>query len=77
MKTTSTLSEETIKRLQIPVKGNSITYFAGATIQGAKAPRGFGVARDGVWQSFFRYQLPSSWTRAPFHDRLMARLVST
>ena len=37
------LSEETIKRLQAPAKGNSITYFAGATVQGAKAPRGFGV----------------------------------
>ena len=37
------LSEERIKRLPIPAKGNSITYFAGATIQGAKAPRGFGV----------------------------------
>ena len=37
------LSEETIKRLPAPATGNSITYFAGATIQGAKAPRGFGV----------------------------------
>jgi integrase len=37
------LSEETIKRLPVPAKGNSITYFPGATIQGAKAPRGFGV----------------------------------
>ena len=37
------LSEETIKRLPIPDTGNRITYFAGATIQGAKAPRGFGV----------------------------------
>src|SRR3984893_19098360 len=37
------LSEETIKELRAPAKGNSITYFAGATIQGAKAPRGFGV----------------------------------
>jgi integrase len=37
------LSEETIKGLQTPAKGNSITYFVGATIQGAKAPRGFGV----------------------------------
>src|SRR5580693_10315170 len=37
------LSEETIKRLPVPAAGNSITYFAGATIQGAKAPRGFGV----------------------------------
>ena len=37
------LSEETIKRLSPPAVGNRVTYFAGATIQGAKAPRGFGV----------------------------------
>jgi integrase len=37
------LSEEIIKRLPIPATGNRINYFAGATIQGAKAPRGFGV----------------------------------
>jgi integrase len=37
------LSEETIKRLPVPAVGNSITYFAGVVIQGAKAPRGFGV----------------------------------
>jgi integrase len=37
------LSEETVKRLQVPDTGNRIIYFAGATIQGAKAPRGFGV----------------------------------
>ena len=37
------LSEETIKRLQVPATGNTITYFAGTTVQGAKAPRGFGV----------------------------------
>src|SRR6202011_1756761 len=37
------LSEATIKRLPVPAAGNSITYFAGAMIQGAKAPRGFGV----------------------------------
>ena len=43
MKPLGNLSEETIKRLPVPAKGNSITYFAGATIQGAKAPRGFGV----------------------------------
>jgi integrase len=43
MKKPLSLSEETIKRLSAPAKGNSITYFAGATIQGAKAPRGFGV----------------------------------
>lgn len=37
------LNEETIKGLEVPATGNSITYFGGATIQGAKAPRGFGV----------------------------------
>jgi integrase len=37
------LNEEVIKRLPVPAKGNRIVYFAGATIQGAKAPRGFGV----------------------------------
>ena len=37
------LSEETIRRLSLPVVGNRVTYFAGAIIQGAKAPRGFGV----------------------------------
>ena len=37
------LNEETVKRLAVPEIGNRVTYFAGAMIQGAKAPRGFGV----------------------------------
>src|SRR6516162_11159389 len=37
------LNEEVIKHLPPPRAGNRITYFAGAKIQGAKAPRGFGV----------------------------------
>jgi integrase len=37
------LSEETVRRLPVPDTGNHVTYFAGAMIQGAKAPRGFGV----------------------------------
>jgi integrase len=37
------LSEEAVKRLPVPDAGNRVTYFAGAVIQGAKAPRGFGV----------------------------------
>jgi integrase len=37
------LSEDTIKRLPSPGRGNRITYFVGATLQGLKAPRGFGV----------------------------------
>jgi integrase len=43
MMTHGKLSEETVKRLPIPDKGNHVSYFAGATIQGSKAPRGFGV----------------------------------
>jgi integrase len=37
------LSEEIIKRMPAPDAGNRVTYFAGAVIQGAKTPRGFGV----------------------------------
>src|SRR5690242_17648639 len=37
------LSEETIKRLPLPETGNRVTYFAGHVLQGAAAPRGFGV----------------------------------
>jgi hypothetical protein len=37
------LNEDTIKRLPAPAAGNRITYFAGAVLQGAQAPRGFGV----------------------------------
>jgi integrase len=37
------LNEEVIKRLPAPSTGNRITYFADARIQGAQAPRGFGV----------------------------------
>ena len=40
------LSEETIKRLPIPDTGSRIIYFAGATIQGAKAPQGLRRSRD-------------------------------
>ena len=41
--TSGKLNEEAVKRLPVPTKGNRVTYFAGAVIQGAKAPRGFGV----------------------------------
>jgi integrase len=37
------ISEEIVKSLPVPEAGNRITYFAGAKIQGSKAPRGFGV----------------------------------
>ena len=37
------LNEETVKRLAIPEKGNRVTYFPGAVLQGTQVPRGFGV----------------------------------
>jgi integrase len=37
------LNEATVKKLPIPAAGNRIVYFAGARLQGAQAPRGFGV----------------------------------
>src|ERR1700746_3059363 len=59
MKPLGNLSEETIKRLPVPAKGNSITYFPGATVQGAKAPRGFGVrvTKGGARAFILNYRL--------------------
>jgi integrase len=37
------LNEAAVKRLPTPAAGNHIFYFAGARLQGAQAPRGFGV----------------------------------
>jgi integrase len=37
------LSEETVRRLPVPETGNRVFYFAGDKLQGAVAPRGFGV----------------------------------
>jgi integrase len=37
------LGEETIKKLPVPATGNKVFYFAGDVLQGAAAPRGFGV----------------------------------
>ena len=42
-KALSKLNENAIRDLPVPPRGNRITYFPGARIQGAKAPRGFGV----------------------------------
>ena len=64
------LSEETVKRLPVPEKGNCITYFAGDTIQGAKAPRGFGVRVTAAGA-----RLPPSRTRASLDDRRLAGLA--
>src|SRR5215475_14436912 len=37
------LNEEIVKALPVPEAGNKVHYFPDATLQGAKAPRGFGV----------------------------------
>jgi integrase len=37
------LNEAVVKRLPAPAAGNRIFYFAGSRLQGAQAPRGFGV----------------------------------
>jgi integrase len=37
------INEAVVRQLPPPAKGNRVTYFAGAMVQGAKAPRGFGV----------------------------------
>jgi integrase len=39
----SRLNEEAINRLPLPEKGNRISYFPGAVLQGNRVPRGFGV----------------------------------
>jgi hypothetical protein len=41
--TSGKINEEVVRQLPVPGKGNRVTYFAGALVQGAKAPRGFGV----------------------------------
>ncbi len=37
------LNEKIVESLPVPEAGNKVHYFAGAVIQGAKVPRGFGV----------------------------------
>lgn len=38
-----TISEKVVAALPIPATGNKVYYFSGATLQGKKAPSGFGV----------------------------------
>ncbi|MEK9281192.1 site-specific integrase [Bradyrhizobium sp. ISRA442] len=37
------ISEKVVAGLSVPVKGNKVHFFSGATLQGKKAPAGFGV----------------------------------
>ena len=51
----TTINEKIVAALPIPEKGNKVHFFSGATLQGKKAPAGFGVrvtaaeARSFVW----------------------------
>jgi integrase len=38
-----TISEKIVEKLPIPAAGNKVHFFSGATLQGKKAPAGFGV----------------------------------
>src|SRR3979490_1049560 len=37
------ISEKTVALLPVPATGNKVHFFSGATLQGKKAPSGFGV----------------------------------
>jgi Arm DNA-binding domain len=37
------ISEKVVEALPVPEKGNKVHFFSGATLQGKKAPAGFGV----------------------------------
>src|SRR5260221_5505689 len=37
------ISEKIVERLQVPEAGNKVHFFSGASLQGKKAPAGFGV----------------------------------
>src|SRR5215470_12695586 len=55
------LNEEVVKSLPIPLAGNKVHYFPDATLQGAKAPRGFGVrvTAGGVRSFVVNYRIGS------------------
>jgi hypothetical protein len=37
------ISEKIVAAIDVPAKGNKVHFFSGATLQGKKAPAGFGV----------------------------------
>src|SRR5215470_10780395 len=53
------LNEEVVKSLPIPLAGNKVHYFPDAVLQGAKAPRGFGVrvTAGGVRSFIINYRI--------------------
>ncbi len=38
-----TINEKVVAALPVPATGNKVHFFSGATLQGRKAPSGFGV----------------------------------
>jgi hypothetical protein len=74
------LNEETIKRLPIPEKGNRITYFPAAVLQGAPVPRGFGVrvTANGAKSFIINYRVKREeyrYTIGPYPDWSALRAV--
>lgn len=53
------LNEQTVKALPVPDKGNRVTYFAGAVLQGTQVPSGFGcrVTAGGVRSFVMNYRV--------------------
>ena len=67
------LNEETIKRLPVPEKGNRITYFPAAVLQGTRVPRGFGVrvTASGAKSFIMNYRIKRQeyrYTIGPYPD---------
>src|SRR3954454_23874473 len=67
------LNEETIKRLPAPEKGNRITYFPAAVLQGTQVPRGFGVrvTASGAKSFIMNYRIKGEeyrYTIGPYPD---------
>src|SRR5205823_12063832 len=67
------LNEEIIKRLPIPEKGNRITYFPAAVLQGTQVPRGFGVrvTASGAKSFIMNYRIKREeyrYTIGPYPD---------
>src|SRR6266849_295375 len=76
------LSEEKVKNLPTPESGNRITYYAGAVLQGFKAPRGFGVrvTAGGAKAFILNYRLRGRefrYTVGQFPDWSALRAVRT